>query len=250
MIVDGWRECIRAFEAGLQLCGLYLPDTEADAPQRSTADSPERDGARRLLSHARSLDQLYHVAGKPMQRISYGQSPRGIVAEFVEPDRSLQSLMLPPVPLLLILDQIEKPGNVGAVFRCADAAGLDAVLLCGGHGDLFNPNAIRGSLGAVFTVPAAIGSQAEVAAFLMLNHIRAVGARVESSKSLWDTDLTGPLAIILGSEAEGLGDRWRMLGDQAIQGIHLPMAGIVDSLNVSVSAAILAYEAIRVRRFQ
>ena len=253
VIVDGWRECVRAFQAGLRLCGLYLPHSGADPGQQDSVDPAHidpahQDGAASLISHARSLDQLYRVAGKPMQRISYGQSPRGVVAEFLEPDRSLKSLTLPPVPLVLILDQVEKPGNVGAVFRCADAAGLDAVLLCRGPGDLFNPNAIRSSLGAVFTVPAAIGSEDEIAEFLMLSHIRAVAARVESSRSLWETDLTGPLAIIVGSEADGLGDRWQTLGDQAIEGIHLPMAGVVDSLNVSVSAAVLAYEAVRVRR--
>ena len=181
-----------------------------------------------------------------LEKIGYGQSSRGVVAEFEQPQRTLEMLALPKTPLILVLDQIEKPGNVGSVFRCADAAGIDAVILsdvC----DLFNPNAIRSSLGAVFRVPAAVASAEQTLDYFVQHQIRVLAARVESSIPLWESDFVGPLAIVLGREAQGLADRWQNVGSSPIVGVRIPMFGAVDSLNVSVSAAVIAYEAIRVR---
>ena len=153
---------------------------------------------------------------------------------------------MPENPLVLILDQVEKPGNIGAIFRSADAADVDAVLLCE-SGDAFNPNAIRSSLGAVFHVACASGSEVELADFLVRHHVHVLAARVESSDSLWTTDLRRPTAIILGSEAEGIGNRWQEINGEPVQGIHIPIAGNVDSLNAANSAAVIAYEARRQR---
>ena len=181
-----------------------------------------------------------------MERIAYGQSHRGVVAEFVQPTLSFASLVLPPSPLILILDQIEKPGNLGAIFRSADAAGIDAILLCETH-DLFNPNAIRSSLGSVFHIPSAAGDEQQIGQFLREQGIRPLAARVESATELWQCRLNGPLAIILGSEANGLGERWQSLAGAPIEGVRIPMLGRIDSLNVSVSAAVIAMEARRQR---
>ncbi len=241
VIVDGWRETGNAIQAGLELCGIYLPEST------SIEAETDRDPViAAILGHANPAGKTTLVSDSIMQKIGYGQSPRGVVAEFEQPTMSLQSLKLPASPLILVLDRIEKPGNVGAVFRCADAAGVDAVLLCETH-DLFNPNAIRSSLGCVFHVPAAVGTQGELQAFFADRSIRVVAARVESSTPLWSAELSGPLAIVLGSEAEGLGERWQMVGEAAVEGIRIPMAGKVDSLNVSVSAAVIAFEARRRR---
>ena len=233
LLVDGWRETRSAIRSGLTLCGLYcveVPDEFHDVSRLAT-----------------EVHSVRKVTPGVLDKIGYGQSPRGVVAEFDEPDRTLESLRLPPKPFVLVLDRIEKPGNVGAVFRCADAAGVDAVILSDG-GDLFNPNAIRGSLGAVFRVPAAVTTADRAQAFLISHHIRVLAARVESADLLWNRDLHGPLAVVLGNEADGLADRWHRLGSTPIDGIRIPMAGAVDSLNISVSAAVIAYEAMRVRR--
>lgn len=243
IIVDGWRETSQAVKAGLVLRGIYLPD---GTPIRAD-EAADRD-VQSVLTASSDRLQRHWVSESLMQKISYGQSSRGIVAEFEQPHRELGDLPLPPKPLILILDQIEKPGNVGAVFRCADAAGVDAVILCENGCDAFNPNAIRASLGAVFRVPSASADQEHVAGFLINRGIRPLAARVQSSEGLWSADLSGPLAIILGSEATGLGDRWTQLGPDAIAGIRIPMFGQVDSLNVSASAAVIAFEVARRRQ--
>ncbi|NNE01296.1 MAG: RNA methyltransferase [Pirellulaceae bacterium] len=253
LIVDGWRETLRAYRAGIELSGLYATKAELDElasanaiPSRGNEDEPSSANSQ-LVSHAQQIGALQLVTPAIMSKISYGQSPRGVVAEFTEPDRSLANLRLGPSPLILILDRIEKPGNVGAVFRCADAAGVDAVILSDCSCDLFNPNAIRSSLGAVFTVPAASDTTQNISQFLSRCGIRPLAARVESSHELWASDLTGPLAVILGNESNGLANRWQQVDGQEIAGVRIPMNGQVDSLNISVSAALIAFEAIRVR---
>lgn len=243
IIVDGWRETSQAIKAGLVLRGIYLPH---DTPTR--ADEAADGDVQCVLTASSDRLEPHWVSESLMKKISYGQSSRGIVAEFEQPHRDLNDLSLPPNPLILILDQIEKPGNVGAVFRCADAAGVDAVILCENGSDAFNPNAIRASLGAVFRVPSASVNQEHLVEFLINRGIRPLAARVQSSESLWAADLSTPLAIILGNEATGLGDRWARLGQHAIAGIRIPMLGQVDSLNVSASAAVIAFEVARRRQ--
>lgn len=243
VLVDGWRETAQALDAGLELLDVFVP--EQSKPEDDGGWEAEREQVIRQLPK----QQVQQVSESLMSKISFGQSSRGVVAEFLPPQRSLANLNLDQksTPLVLILDQIEKPGNVGAVFRTADAAGIDAVVICG-NDDLFNPNTIRSSLGCVFHVPSAAASEAEIQSFLSSAGIRILAARVESSTELWTTDLRGPLAIVLGSEAGGLGQRWQQCADQAIPGIRIPMAGRVDSLNVSVTAAVIGFEAIRQRR--
>ncbi len=241
VIVDGWRETARALEAGLRLCGLFVPNDEVES-------SIDTDVRHAVIDAAKNDNVLQLVSSAVMEKISYGQSPREVVAEFVEPAKGIEQLQLPETPLILVLDGIEKPGNVGAVFRCADASGVDAVIVTGEGGDFFNPNAIRSSLGAVFTVPAAMATQTEAASFLQRRQIRPLAARVESSQPLWSANLSGPLAIILGSESAGLGERWQVLDGKPIEGVRIPMAGRIDSLNIAVSAAVIVFEAIRVRK--
>ena len=238
VLVDGWRETVRALDAGLVLTQLYVAESD--------------QGQSRIPQTYQAADKTTVVSNKLMEKISYGDSSRGVVAEFHRPHRSLDQLKLPETPLVLILDRVEKPGNVGAIFRCADAAGVDAVLLCE-SADPFNPNAIRNSLGSVFHVQSVGGSEKELAQFLNDRQIKPVAARVESANALWESDLSGPLAIIVGSEADGLGSRWRslILGESTqseIPGIQVPMMGRGDSLNVAISAAVICYEAQRQRR--
>lgn len=249
VIVDGWRETSQAIAAGLELISLYRGETATPVAGDEAVAT--------VLSHPTVLERTTWVSDAILEKISYGDSVRGVVAEFAQPADRLNELNLPASALVLVLDRIEKPGNIGAVFRCADAAGVDAVLLSDCP-DRFNPNAIRNSVGAVFSVPAASGDQPTVAKFLADRGFDVVAARVESSTPLWSVDLTGPIAIVLGNEASGLGDRWQSLPPTVdrdgvvklpavIQGVQIPMAGRVDSLNISVSAAVIAFEAARQR---
>ncbi|GAA4466487.1 TrmH family RNA methyltransferase [Novipirellula rosea] len=251
LLVDGWRETLQAIDAGLDLVGLYLPESSPADPNHAAAkeETANHDPRVRIvIEKAKTSQTIRVVSDAIMSRIAYGESPRGVVSEFVQPDHSLDELSLPPNALVLVLDSLEKPGNIGAVFRCADAAGVDAVILCGGGSDIYNPNAIRSSLGTVFQIPTAVGSESDVARFLCDQKIRLLAARVESSDELWATDFSGSIAIIVGSEANGLGSRWQRDGDgNTIAGVRIPMFGKVDSLNVSVSAAVVLFEARRNR---
>jgi TrmH family RNA methyltransferase len=152
--------------------------------------------------------------------------------------------VLPEVPLVIVTEDVEKPGNVGAILRSADAVGASAVIAVGGT-DLYNPNVIRASVGTVFTVPVAAAPAAEVLDWLRASGLRILASRVDATELHVDADLTGPLAIVLGSEAHGLTDAW-LAPD--VGAIRLPMLGAADSLNVSAAAAVLLYEAWRQRR--
>ncbi|MBQ3712212.1 MAG: RNA methyltransferase [Bacteroidales bacterium] len=157
----------------------------------------------------------------------------------------LDELQLGDKPLVMVLEGVEKPGNLGAVLRSADAAGADAVIVCDPLTDLWNPNLIRASIGAVFTVPTVCCSSAEAIAWLKARGIRILTAQLQDSSVYYDADMTGPTAIVMGTEATGLTDPWRQAADAHVL---IPMLGRLDSLNVSVSAAILLYEAVRQRQ--
>lgn len=236
MLVDGWRETRCALESGLKPLGLYCME------ETSELRSWEESDVRR-----RTAEIAVAVSAAVMQKISYGQSDRGVVAEFEMPPWGLDDLVLPECPLVLVLDQMEKPGNIGAAFRCADAAGVDAVILTPPSSDRFNPNAIRSSLGAIFTVPSAVTDERTAKTWLSANNVAVFAARVESSQPIWSTRFGSAAAIVIGSEANGLGQRWQSDEDVTVIGTRLPMSGTVDSLNASVSAALMLYEAKRQR---
>jgi len=160
------------------------------------------------------------------------------------PPMRLDDLALPDDPLIVVIEAVEKPGNLGAVLRSADGAGVDALIAASPRTDLMNPNAIRASAGTIFSVPLASASTDEVVDWLGRRSIPIVATLVDAETPYTDADLTGPLAIAFGSEATGLTAPWRTPG---VRGIRLPMLGIADSLNVSVSAAVVLYEARRQR---
>jgi TrmH family RNA methyltransferase len=158
---------------------------------------------------------------------------------------SLGDLRLSASPLIVVLESVEKPGNLGAVLRSADAAGADAVVVCDPLTDLYNPNLIRSAVGALFTVSCVACSTEECIAFLRERGIRILTAQLQDSSLYYDAPMTGPTAIVMGTEATGLTDQWRRAADAHIR---IPMLGRLDSLNVSVSAAILLFEAVRQRQ--
>lgn len=235
-VVDGLREIRRAIEAEIPLVELFVEHRE-----RLDAEHRERLGAA-YWSDLDVADRQTLVAPAVFQKLAYGDRNEGVVAVFETPNRSLEQLQLPAEPLILVADRVEKPGNLGAILRSADAAGVDAVICSDCATDLFHPNLIRASTATVFTLPVASCDAATAQAFLAGRGIRSVAARVDARCAMWDSTLTGSVALVVGAEAEGLGEQWRC------EGITIPMGGRADSLNVSVAAAVLAFEARRQRR--
>lgn len=232
-LVDGVREIARALAGGARVRELFVDET------RLRGDAPM------VVDRARSAGaDIVAASGSVLDRLAYGERSEGLVAVVAMPDTAVERLVLPADPLVVVLEGVEKPGNLGAVLRSADGAGADAVIVADPRTDIFNPNAIRASLGTIFTVPVASGTSAQVRARLERDGLRIHAARVDGSVPYTDADLTGPVALVLGSEAGGLTDAWA--GDD-VTPVHLPMLGIADSLNVSITAAVLLYEARRQR---
>lgn len=238
-LVDGGREALRAIEAGAMVetafvCRPLLATTEARRVGEKLGQSFEPYGA--------PID-LVEVGERAFERLAYGDRTDGVVLVVRSPRTSLDDLELPSDPLVVVTEDVEKPGNVGAILRSADAVGANCVIAVGGT-DLFNPNVIRASVGTVFTMPLATASASDAAAWLRARAIRMVASRVDAERLHVEADLRGPVAIVLGSEATGLSDSWRT---PDVEAIRLPMTGVADSLNVSAAAAVLLYEAWRQR---
>jgi len=178
-------------------------------------------------------------------RMAYRDSTEGVVALVEQRQLQLADLSLGRSPLVVVLESVEKPGNLGAVLRSADAAGADAVVVCDPLTDLYNPNLIRSSIGAAFTVPCVACTSAQCIDWLRLHDINILTAQLQDSQPYYDTDMRRPTAIVMGTEATGLTERWRRAANAHIR---IPMLGRLDSLNVSVSAAILLFEAVRQRQ--
>ena len=199
-----------------------------------------------------SIDDLlvassYEVTEQVYGKIAYRDSTEGVVAVMRMRHTALEDLQLSDRPLLVVLESVEKPGNLGAVLRSADAAGADAVIVCDPLTDLYNPNLIRASIGALFTVPTVAVSSEACIRFLKERGIRILTAQLQDSELYYDTDMTCGTAIVMGTEHDGLTDQWRQAADAHIR---IPMLGQIDSLNVSVSAAILMFEAVRQRKIE
>ena len=225
-VVEGQREVARALAAGYEaetlfVCEAYLSEPLAVAP-----------------------DKVFPVSTEVYERIAYRGGTEGVVAALRTRNQSLEALSLRENPLILVLESVEKPGNIGAVLRSADAAGVDAVLVCDPLTDLYNPNLIRASLGALFSVPTLCCTSQEAATWLKRHGIAILTAQLQDSELYYDTDMTRGTALVMGTEDRGLSPFWR---EQADAHIRIPMASMMDSLNVSVSAAILCFEAVRQR---
>jgi TrmH family RNA methyltransferase len=233
-IVDGAREVRRALESGARIDEAFVcvPMLQG-ADARTALDRLTAAGVRITTTSATVFEKL-----------AFGDRAEGIVAVVRVPSLGLEDLDLPADPLVVVLEGVEKPGNLGAVLRSADGAGADALIVADTRTDPFNPNVIRASAGTVFAVPLAVASADTVIPWLREHGIRIVATRVDAPAAYADTDLRGPLAIALGSETEGLTEQWAGAG---IEAVSLPMLGIADSLNVSVTAAVLLYEARRQR---
>lgn len=269
-VVEGRRELQHCIDAGFEIdtvfvcpdmlstppggqlppetsgCAGPLPPPAAAGPSllrsRGWLRFPEAVATR---TSPESRMKVFEVSKEVYSRISYREGTEGVIAEVRVPSRQLEDLALPENPLVMVLESVEKPGNLGAVLRSADAAGADAVLFCDPLTDLWNPNLIRASIGAVFTVPCAVCSSQEAIAFLKKRGIRILTAQLQDSSLYYDCDMTAGTALVMGTESTGLTTQWREAADAHIR---IPMLGRLDSLNVSVSAAILLFEAVRQRQ--
>ncbi len=223
-VVEGRREIERCVASGFTVDTLFV--------------CPE------IAGDFAAAGKVFELSRGVYEKVAYRGGTEGVMAEVKARHLSLENLQLPENPLVVVMESVEKPGNLGAVLRTADAAGADAVLVCDPLTDLYNPNLIRASLGAVFSLPVVCCTTPQAIAFLKERGIRILTAQLQDSKPYYGTEMTAGTALVMGSEALGLGDAWRKAADAHIL---IPMNGIVDSLNVSVSAAILLYEAVRQR---
>lgn len=231
-IVEGERECMRCIAAG------YTPSHFFYSPTINGKD-PATLGIERY--------KVYEVSDAVYQKLAYRGGTEGLVGVFRTGDaKSLDSLHPRENSLIVVLESVEKPGNLGAVLRSADGAGVDAVIICDPKTDLYNPNLIRSSTGAFFSVTCVVSSFEETAKWLRKNNITIFTAQLQDSVVYYDADFTRGTALVFGTESEGLTDKWREISDKKI---FIPMLGTSDSLNVSVSMAVLCYEALRQRNF-
>lgn len=256
-VVEGQRELGHCLDAGfipetLFICGDVMAVQNNAVNGAKTGHLTEniegKDGLDALIAKAEALNPHLGVVQIPAflyEKVAYRGSTEGIIAEVHSVPRSLEDLRLGERPLVMVLESVEKPGNLGAVLRSADAAGADAVIVCDPLTDIWNPNLIRSSVGAVFSVPVAVCTSADAIAFLRKRGIRILTAQLQDSEWYYDTDMTGATALVMGTESTGLTQAWR---DSADAHIKIPMLGRLDSLNVSVSAAVLLYEAVRQRK--
>lgn len=223
-VVEGRRELEHCLEAGYEAESVF---------GLSPTPSPKGEG------------NCYTVSENVYERIAYRGSTEGVIAIMKAKEHRLEDLQLPENPLIVVLESVEKPGNLGAVLRSADAAQADAVIVCDPLTDLYNPNLIRSSIGAIFTVPTVACTSEECIAFLKQHNIQILTAQLQDSRLYYDTPMTQGTAIVMGTESTGLTNQWRQAADAHIR---IPMLGRLDSLNVSVSAAILLFEAVRQRQ--
>ena len=224
-VVEGQREIEHCKACGYEVVEVFLRKEERGKWKENTP-------ATMLVT-----PQVY-------EKMAYRGSTEGHIAVVRCQEHTLAKLQLKENPLIVVLESVEKPGNLGAILRSAEAAGIDALIVCDPLTDMYNPNVIRASIGGVFCVPTAVCTSQECIAFLKQHGIKILTAQLQDSYEYYDYDMTQGTAIVMGTESTGLTNQWREAADAHIR---IPMLGRLDSLNVSVSAAILMYEAVRQR---
>ena len=226
-VVEGQREIEHGIACGYEVVELFVLNT---------------------IDYSGSIAPTF-VTPQVYEKMAYRGSTEGIIAVVRCKEHSLltlcSSLSAKTRPLIVVLESVEKPGNLGAILRTAEAAKVDAVIVCDPLTDLYNPNLIRASIGGVFCVPVAVCTSGECITFLKEHGVRILTAQLQDSYEYYDYDMRHATAIVMGTESTGLTDQWREAADAHIR---IPMLGRLDSLNVSVSAAILMYEAVRQRQ--
>lgn len=232
-IVEGAQEVRMALEAGYKIGNIFFCEEIMDPTE-----------SRDLL---RDDKLLVPVSPEVFDKIAVRETTGGILAVAEQKAHRLEDIVLSKTPLLLIVEAVEKPGNLGAILRTADAAGVDAVIICDPQTDFYNPNVIRSSVGCVFTKQIASATSEETIAWLKKNNIAIFCTYLKASHPYHEIDYQQPCAIVMGTEATGLSDIWVK---NATANIIIPMLGVIDSMNVSNAAAVVVYEAMRQRGFK
>jgi RNA methyltransferase, TrmH family len=233
-LVEGYREVRRALERKVAVSELFFSrDWFLGVNEPALLAEAEAAGA-----------NLFELSKDAFAKVAYRERPDGILAVAPQWRKALDELKLPAIPFILVVEAIEKPGNLGTILRSADAAGCDAVIVCDPVTDLFNPNVVRASTGVLFSVPCVVEESARVLAWLKARGIRTVATTPAAKEVYSDSDLGGPLAVIMGSEQYGLSEFWLKSADLLVR---IPMAGQADSLNVAMAALITLFEAVRQR---
>ena len=228
-IIDGAREIRRAFEAGIILDKIfYVKGRQEDLLKQLQAKPIE----------------FVEVSEKVLEKLAYGERHEGIIALAKTPVLDLKDLRLSKEPLVVVLESLEKPGNLGAILRTCDGVGVEAVLVCDPKTDVYNPNVIRSSTGVVFKIPVVCATPEEIFSFLKARKIKICASAPAAQKLYTQASFKGAWALVLGSEDQGLSDFWLLAAEETVM---IPMNGLADSLNVSISAAIILYEALRQR---
>lgn len=244
-VVEGRRELEHCLEAGFCIRTLFVCPEIAGATEDILPSANKKADAPGRRPSVAQETRVIEIPETLYRKVAYRESTEGILAEVEYKSLKLEDLRLSENPLVMVLERVEKPGNLGAVLRSADAAGVDAVIFCDPLTDLYNPNLIRASIGAIFTVPTVACTSEEAIAFLKAHDIQILTAQLQDSSLYYDVDMRRGTALVMGTEATGLTDLWRAAADAHI---CIPMLGRLDSLNVSVSAAILLFEAVRQRQ--
>jgi len=249
-VVEGRREVEHCVEMGLEVVEVFVCEeivgwSGDNVAANRTEGMKEAKGVKEAKEVERMRGvKVTEVTRGVYEKMAYRGGTEGVMAVVKSEGKRLEDLELRKNPLIVVVERVEKPGNLGAILRSADAAGVDAVVVCDPLTDLWNPNLIRSSIGAVFTVPCVACGSEECIEFLKAHGIQILTAQLQDSELYYDTDMRRGTAIVMGTEATGLTDVWREAADAHIR---IPMLGRLDSLNVSVSAAILLYEAVRQR---
>lgn len=235
-VVEGKRELQLAHKGGFTI------DTVFCCPTLFIHISLEEWSAKNL-----GTTNIVLVTENVYEKISIRKKTEGIIALVKKKTFDLDSIVFKnPKPLILVVENIEKPGNIGAMLRTADASNIDCLLVANPKTDIYNPNVVRSSVGGFFTVPIGVGTNKEILGFLEYNQITTYAASLQESTSYEKIDFTTPTAVVVGTEATGLSSFWRK---ESKSNIKIPMLGNLDSMNVSVAAAILLFEATRQRNF-
>jgi TrmH family RNA methyltransferase len=227
-LIEGEREVARALECGVDIEFLL--------------ECPEL--LERSVVEVTPPVERIELAEAAMGKVAMRQHPPGLIAVARQFDTSLDAIRLGRDPLVLIAEAVEKPGNLGAMLRTADAFGIDAVVMVDSGTDIFNPNVVRASQGALFSVDVAAATAAAAIAWAISRGLQIVGGYPDASRDVWDVDVRGPTAMLVGAEDAGISNVW----EEVANPVRIPMEGISDSLNASVAAALMLYEAVRQRR--
>ncbi len=234
-IVEGIREISIAFQAGYKPKYIFI-----------NQEFINKKNTHFLTSWKISEELIFQIDSTVFSKISYREDTEGILAVFEWKDHSLEHITLSNLPLIIVVESVEKPGNLGAILRTADAAHVDAVVVCNPVIDLYNPNVVRSSIGCIFSVPVALATTTQTLHWLTQHEIKIYAAALQDAAFYYLQNFKTPTALVFGTESQGLSQKWIQHADKIIK---IPMSGKIDSLNVSNAVAIITFEAMRQRGF-